>query len=172
MPTCEYCGAEFPVKLMIDGRKCNLQRRKYCLECSPFGSRNTRKLILDKRPPVEQNCPICSRDTTGKRTKMCGGCRTEVRRYITKNAAVKLLGGKCQKCGWQGALPGYEFHHTAPNAKEFQIGNVANKSWEVIKRELEKCELLCACCHRIEHSKHDQALIDQAAKYKGRLLGG
>ena len=40
-----------------------------------------------------------------------------------------------------------EFHHV--NGKDFSIGNIANRKWEVIKKELDKCELLCSNCHRL-----------------------
>ena len=172
MPTCLYCEKPFPVKIVIDGKQHNLQRRKYCLDCSPFGSRNTRKLVLAKQPPIEHYCSICGRCTTARRRRRCQSCCTKIRRYLAKSAAVQYLGGKCQRCGWEGALPAYEFHHLDPNSKVFAIGNVANRKWELIKQELDKCELLCSNCHRIEHSKHDQVLIAEAARYKGRLLRG
>ena len=170
MPICLYCEKPFSVKSVIDGKERNLQRRKYCLECSAFGSRNTRRLVLDKKPPIEYYCSICGRCTTARKRRRCQSCNTKIRRYLAKLAAVEYLGGKCQRCGWKGLLPAYEFHHRDPSNKDFNIGNVANRKWEVILQELEKCELLCANCHRIEHSKHDQVLIAEAAKYKGRLL--
>ena len=34
--------------VIVDGVKKNLQRRKYCLECSPFGHHNT--VSLEKYP--------------------------------------------------------------------------------------------------------------------------
>jgi len=51
------------------------------------------------------------------------------------------------------------------------IGNVANKQWEKIKKELGKCVLLCANCHAIAHSsKNDNKFIKEAMSYKGRNL--
>jgi hypothetical protein len=44
----------------------------------------------------------------------------------------------------------YDFHHKDPNEKDFMISKQA-KSFEAIKAELDKCELLCAVCHRFEH---------------------
>jgi len=86
-----------------------------------------------------------------------------------KAAAIKLLGSKCASCAWQGNQAALQFHHINPKEKEFVIGNVANKSWDVIKKELKKCMLLCANCHSIRHStKGDSQFIKEAMKYKGR----
>ncbi len=171
MPICQYCEKEFPVKIFLEGNKRNLQRRKYCLECSPFGSHNTRKLFLQKQQPQVYQCSLCGKDTSSRMRRRCQSCCTKIRRYLAKSAAVKYLGGKCQRCGWQGHLAAYEFHHIDPSRKDFALGNVSHKRWELILNELKKCELLCSNCHRIEHCKHDDLLIQEAAKYKGRLLG-
>jgi predicted HNH restriction endonuclease len=92
-----------------------------------------------------------------------------VRRFRTKAAAIKYLGGKCEKCGWHGNQAAMQFHHL--KEKHFTIGNVANKSWDVIKKEIEKCILLCANCHMIEHSsKNEDKFLREALNYKGRQL--
>src|SRR5581483_11485238 len=38
MNVCESCGAEFPSRMEIDGVVRNLQHRRFCLGCSPFGA--------------------------------------------------------------------------------------------------------------------------------------
>lgn len=87
-------------------------------------------------------------------------------------AAIQYLGGKCEKCGWRGDNAVFQFHHTKPHEKEFILGNVGNKSWDSLKKELDKCILLCANCHALEHSKRkDKKFLIEARKYKGRLIG-
>ena len=55
--------------------------------------------------------------------------------------------------------------------KDFEINRVANKSWDSIKKEMQKCILLCANCHMIEHStKNDDVFLKEALNYKGRTL--
>lgn len=119
-----------------------------------------------------RTCPLCKqkfKDYQDKCRTRCGSCNTKIRRYRVKAAAIKLLGGKCSSCAWQGNQAALQFHHTNPKEKEFVIGNVANKSWDVIKKELKKCILLCANCHSIRHStKDDKRFIEEAMKYKGK----
>lgn len=75
------------------------------------------------------------------------------------------------KCGWTGNQAALQFHHKIPHQKDFTIGNVANKNWEIIKKELNKCELLCANCHSITHSsKEENNFLKEALLYKGRTL--
>lgn len=82
---------------------------------------------------------------------------------------MALLGGKCSNCGWAGGLAAFEFHHQ--DGKDFSVGNAGNRSWDVIKKELLKCVLLCSNCHRETHSDYDNpALIEEVEKYKGRHL--
>ena len=75
------------------------------------------------------------------------------------------------RCGWLGNQAAMQFHHVDSKRKEFMIGNVGNKSWDSIKTEMQKCVLLCANCHMIEHStKNDAKFLEEALNYKGRTL--
>lgn len=119
-------------------------------------------------------CKLCGnkfKDYQNKQRARCGSCNTKIRRYRAKTSAIKLLGGKCADCGWRGNQAAFQFHHSDPRRKDFVIGNVANKSWDVIKNELGKCVLLCANCHAIRHSTKDNGkFVKEALKYRGRIL--
>ena len=61
---------------------------------------------------------------------------------------------KCNRCPETDSRC-LDFHHKDPTNK---INNVANlvrhSSFETLKREIDKCEVLCANCHRKETSPH------------------
>lgn len=71
------------------------------------------------------------------------------RRRKIKTMVIEYKGGKCQICGYcryQGAL---ELHHIDKSKKDFGIGDKGyTRSWERVRKELDKCILLCANCHR------------------------
>ena len=80
--------------------------------------------------------------------------RTQKRRKDNKVKAVEYLGGKCVHCGLiSDKLCVYDFHHLNPQEKEADPGSLLHYSWNRIQKELDKCILLCANCHRIEHEK-------------------
>ena len=65
---------------------------------------------------------------------------------------VKLKEGKCLICGYSKCIGALDFHHRDPKEKDFQLNNRAlGRKWEVILKEAEKCDLLCANCHREFH---------------------
>lgn len=73
------------------------------------------------------------------------------------------------KCGYDVNSCALEFHHVGD--KEFEISDAINKSWEFLKKELDKCILLCSNCHRIEHSlREDPVWVLIAKNYNGKLL--
>ena len=116
-------------------------------------------------------CNLCDRKfKDDRRRTRCPGCYTKIRRYRNKRRAILLKGGRCE-CGYEFDgynIAAFEFHHLDPNKKEFALGKVANKSWAVIVKEIEKCILMCSNCHRIEHSNITDALIEEAYRY-GRV---
>ena len=105
--------------------KVNGSNRKYCFDCSPSYSRGG------------------SRATTIKAL-----------RKAMKKEAVKRLGGKCCKCGYDKCIDALQFHHKDPAQKEFGLSADGNfHNWEEYWNEAQKCELLCANCHAEEHAK-------------------
>lgn len=43
------------------------------------------------------------------------------------------------------------FHHRDPKTKEFNISQSVKVSWGKLKREVEKCDVVCANCHAKLH---------------------
>ena len=75
------------------------------------------------------------------------------RRRNLKLLAVEYKGGECCKCGYNKCVDALEFHHLDETQKEFGIGNGNTKSWEKIKKEIDKCILVCSNCRKEIHSK-------------------
>lgn len=113
-------------------------------------------------------CVYCGNDFPHKGI-YCSKCKSKIRRARTKIALVKLMGGKCSKCGWDKHHSALEFHHISGD-KKFGISSASQKSWEVVKKEVKKCILICSNCHRIEHSNYSDEIMMAVKKYKGRDL--
>ena len=89
----------------------------------------------------------------------CRQCRQDysnrvygpAKRRARKEAIIELKGGACERCG--GVFPHYVFdlHHRDPALKEVNMNSLQDKAWARVLAELEKCDLLCANCHRIAH---------------------
>lgn len=169
---CRGCGRPFPIKAVIEGKKRNLQKRKFCLSCSPFGVHNT----SPSRPRLEKKrgkrtyknaslvptCSACGRKSRNGIGRHCFTCITLLRRYRAKKRAVEMLGGVCTECGWSKDIAALQFHHTDPASKSFAIGKHLHKSWKIVKEELKKCTLLCANCHIIWHTNRSASFLKDA----------
>jgi len=79
------------------------------------------------------------------------------RRKHIRQLAVEYKGGKCSVCGYNKCLKALEFHHLESDKKDFGISAEGyTRSWEMIKKELNKCILLCANYHREVHEGSTQ----------------
>ena len=76
--------------------------------------------------------------------------RIKSRRQKLKMMAVEYMGGKC-KCGYNKCIWSMEFHHKDKKHKTFTISTYSYLSWSKIKKELDKCYMLCSNCHREKH---------------------
>ncbi len=158
---CRQCQKDFPIKVVIDGRKRNLQTRKFCLECSPFGLHNTKpsepKLINVVRKPgdiFQDTCRahgltefITRPDLRGRCKKCSVDAVTQCRRK-SKRKLIEAFGGCCKICGYNKCPRALQFHHLEPAEKSFNISHQGMcRSWDKMLAEANKCVLLCANCH-------------------------
>ena len=65
--------------------------------------------------------------------------------------AITYKGGKCVHCGYDNHPAAMQFHHIGE--KDLEWNKMRTRSWDKVLKELDKCILLCANCHFIEHSK-------------------
>jgi hypothetical protein len=158
MPICVKCSNSFPSRIEINGKRYNLYTRKYCLTCSPYGQHNTRRLAFLSETKL-CICQFCKREfeydrKKGHQYRTCNTCVVQSRWAKLKQKCVDYLGGKCAACGYSRCLRALDFHHTESGNKKFSIGGCYNRSWKVIKAELDKCILYCSNCHREHHDKN------------------
>lgn len=77
--------------------------------------------------------------------------RAQARRWARKERAVEYLGGKCVHCRSTFHAAAFDFHHVDKSTKHKDPGLMMTHSDETLFKELDKCILLCANCHRVEH---------------------
>lgn len=86
------------------------------------------------------------------RCKKCQNESLQRRRKQAKILLVEYRGGKCERCGYSKCIGALEFHHINPKEKDFSLSKTGrSKTIEAMKKEVDKCILLCANCHREEH---------------------
>jgi hypothetical protein len=163
MPTCKLCDIRFNNLLRVEGKIVNCKNRKYCLECSPYGKHNTKKLekyvngASEKIPPLACVCIKCNKDyfyvrQNGTTKNLCSNCISNKRRKTAKEKSVEHMGGKCQICGYDKCLRSLHFHHKDGEEKKFELCYGARFTWQEVLEEINKCILVCANCHGEIHS--------------------
>jgi hypothetical protein len=65
---------------------------------------------------------------------------------------LAFKGGCCQLCGYDACLAALTFHHVDPSKKRFNIAGSHSRSWDSQRREVAKCIVVCANCHREIHA--------------------
>ncbi len=72
-------------------------------------------------------------------------------RQRVKIKLIEYKGGKCSRCGYNKDVPrAYQFHHRDSSQKDFQIGG-KSLSFQTLKKEVDKCDLVCSNCHAEIH---------------------
>lgn len=173
---CQKCGNKIPNRVKVDGKIRNLSSRRYCLECSPFNSKNTKQ--LEKIP--EKGKRICCECNKKKdesefysskyyKCKKCYDAYIKERWLIRKLLAVKIMGGKCSKCGYSECLQALQLHHRDPNEKDFDGFYLQRVSMEKFLEELKKCDLYCSRCHVELHAGEFENIEELMKKYQKEL---
>lgn len=150
---CQLCEKEF------EASRCDT---KYCSKsCASKAARKRKAAGIDLTNKV---CAKCGAEFTIKDTgytrRYCYNCvpfspKTGAQnRQIIKKWALEYKGNKCEICGYNKCSEALDFHHEIPNEKEFSLSDRnLILDWQIIKKELDKCILICANCHREIHAK-------------------
>lgn len=169
---CEACGQEFSAKAVIDGRIRSLYHHRFCFTCSSFGSHNT-----SKTPPRIAGAEELREHRRRRRNAKTYRAQKR-RRSRRKLELVAARGGRCEDCGYSRCPAALEFHHRDASTKEFGVGGFDGSPHRLLA-EIQKCDLLCANCHRVRHAGSDGASLDGRVVYdrdrKARavaLMGG
>jgi len=76
------------------------------------------------------------------------------RRKDIRKKLIEYKGGQCSICGYAKCAQALELHHRNSAKKDFGLSaHGLTRSWEKVKTEADKCDLVCANCHREIHSK-------------------
>jgi hypothetical protein len=103
---------------------------------------------MDKRKEYQRERYLKHKADMKRKIKIAAKKRAK----LYKIKLVKEKGGKCNRCGFNKHIVALQFHHKDDN----KVANVSTMlqlgySYERVKTEADKCELICANCHMIEH---------------------
>jgi len=132
MNTCKKCGETKEDSLFKKNYKKNgsnyLGPTNLCKACE----------FKDNKIYIEKNREVYNTKARDKRNQR-------------KKEGVQYKGGACEHCKEVVHIAAFDFHHVDASTKEFDPGLMGTHSKEKYFAELDKCILLCANCHRIEH---------------------
>jgi hypothetical protein len=145
-----------PANIKIVGEYVNnLDHHTFkCLKCDHMWSGRPFKVKAYKC------CPNCRKQYYNS---PYGENNSKIDRGFIKRTSQSLIniiykGGVCQECNlnliqnfWLA-----DYHHINPLEKEFEMSKMKSRSWDIVKKELDKCMLLCANCHRSKHFNKDK----------------
>ena len=113
---------------------------KHCPRCKE----EKLKTEFYKRRNGKNNTPYC---------KPCSGEQVIERQRNFKQKCVDYKGGKCIICEYKKCNSALEFHHLNSAEKDFAISSVKTHQFgEKVKKELDKCILVCRNCHAEIHA--------------------
>lgn len=174
MKECLKCGNEFePSKGLVNYCSMKCRQGKEWTEEDKEKKSEAKKILLSEQE-IENLIKLFKETQSLKKTsELVGYSPKVVKRYVgyikpdkednythvkrfrhkVKERLVEYAGGKCCKCGYDRCMSALEFHHLDPNEKDFGIGERGKTlSFEKMKKEVDKCILVCANCHREIHA--------------------
>jgi predicted transcriptional regulator len=119
---------------------------KYCYQCETIKNRSDFYSKHQEGKDLQHQCKFCANKQKVDRGR------------IVKIKMIEYKGSECEHCSLKlkNSHPAvYDFHHMDPNEKDINFTSVKYWKWEKIVDELDKCNLLCSNCHRIEHARLD-----------------
>ena len=127
---------------------------KYCRKCETLKEFTEFNIHKSRYDGYQSQCRSCCSGNLGShysRNKVYYKKRNDRKRKLNKQKLYgHLLGKVCVECGISD-IRVLEFDHLPGNTKVSEISSMMSNGncWETIKKEIEKCEIVCCNCHRI-----------------------
>lgn len=159
------------------------QEKKKCIKCQKIMSLDCFYISHSTKGGYTNTCKDCARQYGRKYAKIHSQERLEyhkryrklypekIRKWARERSRerIKILqekikklklefGGKCKLCGYSKNLNALVFHHRNPKEKKFSLSMNRWVKYDVLRKEAEKCDLICANCHYILH--HEESYKD------------
>ncbi len=118
----------------------------WCTKCEEYLSLNN----FSKSKSTEFGYYWWCKQCHSKSRKGNGNTQTKakMRNRELKSYYKKLMGGKCEKCGYAKSQAVLDFHHVNPADKEASMATlISSNNHDRILLEIDKCVLLCKNCH-------------------------
>lgn len=129
--------------------KCNEQKEEHLFK------RNYNQHYKLKGEIRYTNCCLsCNRQdnrTWVENNRVESNKNAQTRRHSRKQRAVAYKGNVCVHCKQSFHFSAFDFHHVDTTTKHKDPGLMMTYSDEALFKELDKCILLCANCHRKHH---------------------
>jgi hypothetical protein len=123
--TCSKCKANKPISEFNFRHTASGVRQSYCKECGKGLTRSHYR--SNKRQYLERN----------------------VRSYLKRRELVREMKSRaCADCGIQYPFYVMDFDHREGETKEYELNRVDRMTPRAILREIKKCDVVCANCHR------------------------
>ena len=132
----------------METKKCTMCKKTLPIE--NFATRKDRKNLL-----YQSNCKSCQKEyrkehyekNRSKYVNKAVKYKQEFRKWFAEYKSTL----SCEKCG-ESKYWLLDFHHTDPSKKDAEISKLVSKcSKSMLLKEIDKCKILCANCHRDLH---------------------
>lgn len=127
---------------------------KTCINCTQEKELSEFSFRYKDQNIYQNTCKVCSRKNNKKHYDNNKDYYIKRNKRSFKDISLYIEEYKskrsCIKCG-ENHIACLDFHHINPENKSFTIALGKTKGIKAIKKEIEKCELLCANCHRKLH---------------------
>ena len=128
---CSRCKRELPIDQFRWKNKAEGKRHSQCKECQKAQEKQHYHESVERQKAVREGAEMQKKSNL------------EIVNTFRKQG--------CVKCGEKRPYV-IDFHHRDPLQKEFTINHLLKSgSYETLLKELEKCDALCANCHREFH---------------------
>ena len=110
----------------------------------------SKKDILEEIKKCQLVCLLCHNKRTAQRLYALKGNNRKYKNHHIRNIDIinNFKKRPCAHCGCQYELYNMQFDHINPANKLFNISQLKSRKLNILLAELDKCQVLCALCHR------------------------